>query len=258
MKMHLLFGGVAWLASSAYLLGGGSADLLARKAITAAIQAHGGEQKLAEISNGWTRAKGRLINPDDGTEVDATGQRWYKEPGAYKQISDVVIAGNRLRMVKWLNMGVGWIKRNEEPAQQLPEGLSKNMLESLTNARALRLYPLLRDEAYTSSFVGDALVDARQVTEIRVSHKNWRWPYSYYFDKKTSLLAKTKSFQLSLENKKQLIEEYYLDYRKRNGLMTSNKAILFLDGKRFSETQIMDSRPLTTAELNDPKIWNPE
>src|SRR4051794_26575345 len=149
-----------------------------RAIIDKAIQAAGGEAKLARFkAHTWTE-KGTYYGMGDG--LPYTGRYAVQYPDRFS----MEIEGF-FKMV--LDGDHGWVKSGGDTMEMTKEQLAEHQ-ENHYGGYVTTLLPL-KDKAFTLTALPDEKVDGRPAAGVKVSHKGHR-DVSLYFDKQTGLLAR--------------------------------------------------------------------
>jgi len=229
---------VAWLP--VLLLGMGhrlEAQEEVRPIIDKAIQAHGGEEKLAKVKAVRAKSKG-TIHLGGARSAYMNVEAWQL-PDRIKVVMEMENQGQRLRMIQVLNGDKGWLSLNGQ-TQKIPQQMRPELEELLHAARVQTLTPLLQDNAYKPAPLGEGKVENRPTVGVKVSHKGRR-DVHLFFDKERGRLLKT-AFQVQPAEggKKASVECYYSNHKDMGGLKWPTRKIVFMDGKKFTEGEVTE------------------
>ena len=118
-------------------------------------------------------------------------------------------------------------KTIEEVKQSLKTELGSGLLDMLK-------------EPFELSAIGEAKVKGNDTFGIRVSKKGQR-DISYFFDKKTHLLAKTETRSFDPATAKEVTQEKIItEYQDKNGLKVGKRVEILKDGEMFMDIEITD------------------
>src|SRR4051794_12104141 len=152
-----------------------------RAIIDKAIQAAGGEAKLAQFkAHTWTE-KGTYYGMGDG--LPYTGKYAVQWPDRFS----MEIEGF-FKMV--VNGDHGWTKGGDGNTMEMSKEQFAEHKETNLGGYIATLLPL-KDKAFTLTPLPEAKVDDRPAAGVQVSHKGHR-DVKLYFDKQTGLLVKSE------------------------------------------------------------------
>jgi hypothetical protein len=230
------------------LLGGQAlrADEAPRQLIERAIAAHGGHDKLAKARAERLKLKGTM-HAGAGS-VPFTGEQAVQLPGLYR--SDV-------RMTQGMNTHIVvhaiagdkaaiWVDGREMPVSATHRA---QLLQTLQLNQAMKLVPLLTDPSFTLHPLGRFSLNGRTVVGLRVAGKTQR-DLTMYFDEKTALLVKTGHLIDGPAGKDVRQEAFYGEYREMGGHRRPCQVVVYRDGKKVMEAEIVEVRPV---ERIDPE-----
>lgn len=227
------------------LAGGVAADAQsdARAIIDKAIQAQGGEAKLAKFKAQTWKEKGTYYGQGNG--LPYTGSYALQWPNQFRMeiegVFTIVVNGDK-----------GWVKQQNDTKEMSKEQLAAQK-EELHGGWVSHLLPL-KDKAYTLAPLGETKVNDKAAVGVKVAHKGHA-DVELYFDKATGLLAKSvypvKSPEQQFKEVKQ--EVFYSDYREIAGVKIPMKIVLKRDGKLFVEAENLDVMPV---EKLDNKVFD--
>lgn len=213
-----------------------------RAVVTIAIQAAGGEAKLAKFQASTWKEKGTYYGTGDG--LPYTGVYAINRPNQFR----MEIEGAFLIV---LNGDAGWIRAGGET-----KAMSKAQLASeQQNHKAGWITTLLplTDEAFKVIAEPAAKGDDPKTIVVRVSRKDYP-TVKLYFDKKTYLLVKSvySTKAADLDFKEVVMENSFSDFREVDGAKLPHKMSLKRDGKRHLEAEFTELK----AGKVDPGTFN--
>jgi acetyl esterase/lipase len=223
----------------------------ARAIIEKAIQAHGGEAKLARLKTVTSKAKGTV---NRGSEVSFTSETVWQWPDRLKNV--VQLATNPpTTFVETIAGDERWSHRDGKSHPL--DGVKWDELRAQAHVRRLLLLtPLLQDNIYELSALEEIRIDDRPALGVRVVCPGER-DVKLYFDADTRRLAKVERRIYDEAAKKELLqEEFFRDYEDIDGVPTAKKQTWRRDGKKgremtFSEVRYPDR--LDAALFADPR-----
>ncbi len=230
------------VGAMALLLGGAApasaqADA-ARAIIERAVQAHGGEERLAQNRAEKVRLRGTLYVPRGAYAFDA--EVTAQLPGQMKTSLEIRDRDGRTQtLVNLVNAGRLSIFVNGRRETKIDPAAQQDMLAKLELQSAYRLVPLLRDRSFSLAPLGEIKVNERPTLGVRVTARG-KPELRLYFDKELGLLVKTESF-LDDGAGKQVREENYLgDYKDVNGCKRFFKIAAYKEGKKVMDAEVID------------------
>jgi hypothetical protein len=203
-----------------------------RAIIKKAIEAAGGEAKLAKFQSAVFIEKGTYYGMGDGLPYE--GVYKVKWPGQFfMDIKGVFSMG--------IDGDTGWVKDMGGVKAMTKEQFAVEK----TNLQAGFIASLspLKDDAFNIKVLGGAKVDGKPASAVEVSRKGYP-TVRLYFSKETSLLIKSR-FRTKMpekEFKEVLRETDYSDYRAVDGAKFPHKIVLKNDGKLFVEAEVTEMK----------------
>jgi hypothetical protein len=241
------------LAAAVALVGGvrllaGGDD--ARAIIDKAIKAHGGQANLAKFQSQSIKGTGTFYGMgDDG--IPFTGEFAFNGIDQSRFFVSATVGGQTFKILRILNKDKGWIKINDEQAQemnkdQLAEERHNNYAGWVTS-----LAPL-GDKTFKLAAIGEVKVGDVAAIGVRVSKEGQR-DISLYFDKAKGLLIKSERMMRDVDGgDKEMSEEVlYSNYKEVEGSQQPTKLLIKRDGKRFVEAEANEIR----AQKLDPSLF---
>ena len=217
----------------------------ARAIVGKAIQAMGGEAKLAKQKAFTWKDKGTYYGMGDGQPY--SGEFAVQWPGQFRMeiegVFTIVLNGDK-----------GWVKAggvvNDLPKDQFDSQLLEQRARIITS-----LLPL-KDKAFQLKTLADAKVGKDSAQVVQVSRKDYP-ETKLFFSKKTGLLVKsefrTKAAEQEFKEVNQ--EAYYSDYRDVDGVKRPHKIVVKRDGKLFVESATVEMK--ASDKLDDKVFGRP-
>jgi hypothetical protein len=192
---------------------GASADE-ARDVVARAIEAHGGEARLAPTTRGRVQAKvDGFLGP--GAAVKVTWDEVFDLPARFRRTLDGTNAGVPFHMEYGVNGKVGWMRQGQGPAQEFPMPQPLPLSEHWHAVLVQLLH--LRDKDARLTYLGEEQQGGRTLLGVRVQSSQIE--ANVYFDKSTRLLARSRRpLPNLLAGREVLGETLYEDYRDVNGV----------------------------------------
>ena len=212
----------------------------ALKIVDAAIQAAGGEAKLAKLQTVTLKGKGTVTVPnEEGTVAfEATVH------GLDRLRLDLELTGkdnNTLKLSIGLSGDKSWIKNNDRMEDAPPEvtTLLKAEMHAMRVAQSL---PLLKDKDLKLSPLGEMKIDDRAAVGIKITKKDYP-DVDLYFDKETRLPLK---FELRIKepNGQEITTAWLFSaYKELAGVKHPSKVALLREGEKLLELEIGEVKP---------------
>ncbi len=207
----------------------------AQALVNKAIQAAGGEERLAKIKGLSWKETGKYYGMGEG--LDYRGN--YTAFGSDKfrmeieGIFTMVVNGDK-----------GWMEQGGNAVDMEAEQLAQQK-EDRYAAEVARLLPLLKDKAYTLGVAGEAVKVSRQ----------GRPDIKLFFDKKTGLLVKTERKAKAAEQGNQEVnqETFLSEHKEVDGVKVATKVVIKRDGKNYIEAELSD---LKFVDKLDEKLFS--
>jgi hypothetical protein len=207
-----------------------------RAVVARAVQAYGGADRLARLHCVRVTTQGTVQLA--GAEAPFAAETTVQLPGRMRSVlhADLkgqahtvtqVIDGNRVSVLV------------DDRAQPVKDVVAAELRELLYAEQIHTLTPLLRDPVYRLGLAGEGPVAGRPAVAVRVGspeHKD----VVLWFDREAGLLVKAERRTLDPETSREVLqEEYYSDYRESDGLQRPRKVVVFKDGKKFMEGEVV-------------------
>jgi acetyl esterase/lipase len=241
-----------WIVPCLILLAAHSSSAAkdARTILARAIQAHGGEAKLAKLKTVSAKAKGTV---SFGADVSFTLDSSWQWPDRLKNVVTLRIVKPSV-FVDTISGDESWANRDGKLGPLDP--VKRDELRTQAHVRRLLLLtPLLQDNLYELSVLDEILTNERPAVGVRVACAGER-DVKLYFDAETSLLVKVEWRVRDDSGLKEIVQEDILsDYQEMDGVPTATKLLRRCDGRRIMELRFTEVRypdRLDAAEFADP------
>jgi hypothetical protein len=180
----------------------------ARDVVARAIEAHGGESRLARTTTGHVRASvdGSLA---PGGSFKVTWDEFFDLPRRYRRTLDGTNAGMPFHLEYGVNGKQGWVRQGEGQPQESPV-LQPVPLGEHWHSVLLQLLHLL-DKDTRLTYLGEEQQGGRTLLGVRAQSPQTQ--ANVYFDKSTQLLARARRPLPNLLAGREMIgETTYEDY----------------------------------------------
>ncbi len=229
-----------------------STTAAARAVVVRAVQACGGEATLRRCRAVQTRVRGTFFRGairDLPVDVAFTLEASYQLPNQYKEVKVVEVNGRQLTLTTVFDGVHGWQRAGGQP-KRLDDAQLAEAREEAHLLRIIRVLPLL-DRGFTLTTLPDATVEGRAAVGVRAACKGHP-DALLHFDKETGLLLRVQRHTSVL--KQDLTEERLLsDYRAVDGVQSPRKTVVYLDGRKMMEAEVVQARFL---ERLDERVFS--
>jgi hypothetical protein len=213
--------------------------------IDKAIRAHGGEERLANLSAFILQE--RMVYPDAATWDT---QIVVQLPGRYRSERTVSSAGKSSTSLIVLDGEHGWWKSNDvvTPYPMTSFGsIWKYTIPYAGPRSILRLRARQKNPECHFAMAGEGSVEGRPVVGLRMKLEGGP-EATWYFDKETGLLLKEEQRTKRFEGEDTVVETLYGDYQTLDGFPMASKVTSRRDGKLASTTDLIEFRATTPGE----------
>ncbi len=221
-------------------------ELKPEEIIDKAIRAHGGEERLRELS-GFS-LKERMVyekGPTWSFEVTAEVPSRYRSEMKTGQ-------GGKNRSVVVIDGDHGWIKRaGGDEAEPYPatflDSMRKNTIPYLGPRDILRLRARQRNAKCQFSTAGESTIDGHPALSLRMRLEGGP-QQTWFFDKESGLLLRTESRTANFEGEETVTVTTYEDYQTIDGFPIARKETTQRDGKLASTTELIEFKVGTPSQ----------
>ncbi len=237
------------VALAAALVNAQETDL--KDIVRKSIAAQGGEKDLEKYKAGTTKYKGTMHILNQKSAV--TAEMSFQKPDKMRNAMTIEIAGNTIELVTVFDGKSFWVSTAGNTMEIKDEKILNEVRESLL-VEGGGLHEILK-APYELTAIGDVKVKDKDTIGIRVSKKGQR-DISYYFDKKTYLVAKTETRSYdSMTGQEVTQEKFILEYQDKDGMKVGKRVEIQKDGKDFMDIEITEIRML--EKLDDSLFARP-
>jgi hypothetical protein len=218
----------------------------ARAVIDKAVQAVGGEAKLAGAGRFTRKASGKFHGP--AGPVAFTGEWTVDLPGQVREAVDSEADGMKYRAVKVIAGDKGWLRVNDS-VEELDKETLAAARDEVYAAWVTTLLPL-KEKEFTLAPLGESKVGDRAAVGVKVTHAD-RPEVALYFDKEKGWLLRAE-YAVKVRGAKARQEVFFDDYKDVDGLRRPMKTTVRRDGKVLVECEVKEFKALDKA---DPKAF---
>jgi hypothetical protein len=218
----------------------------ARAIITKAIEAMGGETKLAKAGTFTQKAGGKFYGP--AGMVAFSGEWTVNLPDQVRETVESETDGMKFRAVKVIAGDKGWLRVNDS-VEELDKDALAAARDEIYAARVTTLAPL-KEKEFTLAPLGESKVGDRAAVGVKVTHPD-RPEVSLFFDKDKGWLLRAE-YAVKVRSVKARQEVFYDDYQDMEGFKRPKKTTVKRDGKTLVESEVTEFKPLDKVE---PKLF---
>jgi hypothetical protein len=218
----------------------------ARAIIDKAVQAVGGEAKLAGAGRFTQKAAGKFHGP--AGPVAFTGEWTVDLPGQVREAVESEADGVKFQLVKVIAGEKAWLSVNDSVEELDKDGLAAARDETYA-AWVASLLPL-KEKEFTLTPLGESKVGDRAAAGVKVAHAD-RPDVALFFDTQKGWLLRAE-FTVKFRGAKARQEVFYDDYKDVGGLQRPMRTTVKRDGKLLVESDVTELKPLDKA---DPKAF---
>jgi hypothetical protein len=230
--LAILIGGFVVLAWTGSARSGQEGD--ARAIVAKAIQAMGGEAKLAKNQAATWKEKGVYYGMGNGLPYTAKcGVQW---PGQLfmevEGVFTIVLNGDK-----------GWTKSQGQTKEMSKEELAVQQQNQKVGWMET-LLPL-KDKAFTLTALGEVKGDKQAAVAVKVTRKDYP-EVMMFFDKTTNLLIKSeyRTKAPELQFKEVTMEISYSNFKDFDGVKMPTRLVIKRDGQMYVEADIEGLNPV--------------
>jgi hypothetical protein len=210
-----------------------------RALIDKAIQAAGGEEKLAKYAGVTFKAKGKFYGQGEG--IDYTGEWAMQLPRQERVRIDAEANGMTFTFILVVNGSKMWKQLGGKTEEVKDKAELTEQKEALYANWLAHLVPL-KGKEFKLAPLGEVKVDGKPAVGIKVSHKGHR-DVSLFFDKAKGLLVKSETVVKDVMGggDQELTQEtFYSNYKAVSGVQQPWRVIIKRDGKRYIESEVTE------------------
>jgi hypothetical protein len=232
-RLSAWFGTLTFACSFWLLPGCARPDNDPLSVLRAAIEAHGGEERLAHTWTGTLLAKGTLAFPPE-VEASFSWEESFDLPRRYRRCITGRWNGQDFRLEYAITDGSGWIRKNgREPVDYDGEPLP------LYRSPPLALLPSLLDDGVDLAHGGKDRVEGREAVGVRASGEVIGGDAELFFDRRSKLLVKSKRrIQHPLLRREVAIDVILGDYREVSGVQYPHRITAVMTGETVADIKI--------------------
>ena len=206
-----------------------------RAVINKAIQARGGEEKLAKVKALHFKGKGKFYGMGDA--IDYIGEWNIQPPDKFRVQINFEVNAMKITFLMVFDGKKGWRKINDETMELNEDEVAEGREDQYAGLVDM-LIPLIKDKGFELSSLGEAKVEDQAAVGVRVAHKGHR-DINLFFDKNSGLLLKNERMikDEMMGGKERTQVTLHLDYKDIGGALHPAKVHIKRDGEKYVESE---------------------
>jgi hypothetical protein len=231
-KMHIAWAlcGLLAFTPPAFAQGG------ARAIIEKAIQAQGGEAKVAKLRTMRIKVEGTTDLVPGQPNLPFTMEDVWQMPSRYRAEASFQLMGKKFTQTQVINGDNGWMQTDGQ-VQDMPKDALAEMKEQ-KYAEDLDRLRFLNEKGIKLSVLDEIKIDGKPAVGVLAKSEGHR-DVSLYFDKASGLLVKRQQPVLDPASGREVQQEVvFSDYREKDGLKQYNKIVAYRNGKKVISARV--------------------
>jgi hypothetical protein len=210
----------------------------ARTIVEKAIQAQGGEGKVAKLRTMRIKVEGTTELVPGQPNLPFTIEDTWQMPDRYKTTSTFQLQGKTFSQTQVINADKGWIQEHGQ-VQDMPNEALAEMKEQ-RYAEDLDRLSFLNEKGIELSGLDTIAVEGKPAVGVLVKSRGHRG-VKLYFDNASGLLVERVQQVLDPSSSKNIQQEViFSDYQEKDGLKHYKKIIALRDGKKEIEARVTE------------------
>jgi outer membrane lipoprotein-sorting protein len=223
----------------------------AKAIIERAIEAHGGEERLARIHASRVRYRGTFFLLMDQTRA-FIAETTFQLPSQFKTVIESTTPDKKKHTGVHVINGDKMSMTADGVPQTMDAAQVQDIRARMLINRAVLLVPLLRDRNYQLSVVETVKVNDRPAVGVRVAPMGKAGiELRLYFDKELGLLVKTEYPRSDGAGKVVREEQYFGNFKDDGGYKRPYKFVVEWGGKKIMEAEITDVKNYSHLDDNE-------
>lgn len=206
-----------------------------------AIQAVGGQEKLAPFKAAQWKSKGTITLQESDNEF--TAKSAAEGLDRFRTEFDADINGNNLKGQTVIDGDKGWRKVGDGDAQELDSDALANE-KRLLYLQLVAMNPmLLKDKTFKTESAGEEKVGDKPAVGLKVTGPDGK-DFTLYFDKETGLLLREVAKVIGWDANEFTQDTTYSDYKDFDGIKKATNTNTKRDGEKFVSATLTDFKVL--------------
>ncbi|MBL8797644.1 MAG: hypothetical protein JNM56_27340 [Planctomycetia bacterium] len=215
-----------------------------------AMQAAGGEAKLAKLQGLMLKGKGTFHEPG-GQNIPFTAVWHYQGRDKYRQYMEMEVMKKKTMELRVVNGDKGWTKDGPLEAEIMDKDELNEEKENVYFNWVTTLAPL-KGKDFKLTKADEIKVDGKAAIGLLIASKGHR-DVKLYFDKETHALVKTERKVRDLSTRKDILEEmYFSNVKDVDGIKLPLKYAVKWDGQPLADAEMTEAK---ATEKLDEKLF---
>lgn len=181
-----------------------------------------------------------------GLQLDFNQQVWVQPAGKFKEVMDMTVMNNAVKVTTVFDGKKGWIKVNDMDIKVSDEILDE--FKQIGYWMSLAQLTGLDKKGMKVSLLGEQQVNGKPALGVKISKEGKR-DIDFYFDKQTGLTAKTERRTKDLMTGQEVTEERIVtEYQDSNDRKMAKKVTVNRDGKKLLDVEILEMQLLESID----------
>ncbi len=214
----------------------GQTDKDAQAILDKAVKAH--------FPKGKPDKKTAYVGKNKGTihvselKLDFTQQVWVQPAGKFKEVMDMTVMNNAVKVTTVFDGKKGWIKVNDMDIKVSDEILDE--FKQIGYWMTLAQLTGLDKKGMKVSLLGEVKINGKANVGVKIS-KEGKKDIDFYFDKTTGLMTKTERRTKDLMTGQEVTEERIVtEYQDANDRKVAKRVTVNRDGKKLLDVEVLE------------------
>jgi hypothetical protein len=213
-----------------------------------AIQALGGEAKLAKAGNFSRRAKGTITL--QGNDNDFTSATTFQGVDRYRNEFEADFNGNQIKGLVVVNGDKGWRKFGDNKTEMDVNGVANEKRNVYLQAVAATILPL-KGKEFNVETAADENIGDKPAAVLKVTTTDGK-TFTISFDKASGLPVRVVATVAGFQGQEVSQETTYSEYKDFDGIKCATKIESKRNGEKFLKLEVTDVKLLDNV---DPKTF---
>ena len=210
----------------------------ARAIVEKAIQAQGGEAKVAKLRTMRIKVEGTASFVPGQPDLPFTIEDIWQMPHRYKTSSTFQFQDQKFTQIQAIDGDKGWIQQDGQTQDLSREAIAE--MKEQKYAEDLDRLGFLKEKQIELSVLEEIKIDGKPAVGVLVKSMGKR-DVKLYFDKASGLLVKREHQVLDPASGKEVRQEViFSDYQQSDGLKHYKKIVALRDGKKVIDAKVTE------------------
>lgn len=198
----------------------------------------------AHFPKGQPGKKGAYVGKNKGTihvaglQLDFTQQVWVQPAGKFKEVMEMTVMNNPVKVITVFDGKKGWIKANDMEIKVTDEILDE--FKQIGYWMSLAQLTGLDKKGLKLSLLGEVQINGKANLGVKIS-KEGKKDIDFYFDKTTGLMTKTERRTKDIMTGQEVTEERIVtEYQDSNDRKVAKRVTVNRDGKKLLDVEVLE------------------